>query len=40
MWRTLRKLGLTLKKSRSAPPSRRVRMSPPPAISGADCSRA
>jgi transposase len=38
MWRTLRKLGLTLKKSRSAPPSRRVRMSPPPATSGAECS--
>jgi transposase len=38
MWRTLRKLGLTFKKSRSAPPSKRVRMSPPPATSGEDCS--
>jgi transposase len=38
MWTTLRQLGLTLKKSRSAPPSRRAPISPRPATSGASCS--
>jgi transposase len=38
MWKTLRDLGLTLKKSRSGPPSRRVRTSPPPATSGVSSS--
>ena len=38
MWTTLRQLGLTLKKSRSAPPSKRARISPPPAMSGASSS--
>lgn len=38
MWKALHDLGLTLKKSRSAPPSRHARMSLPPAISGVDCS--
>jgi transposase len=38
MWRRLRQLGLTLKKSRAALPSRRARMSLPPATSGSDCS--
>ena len=34
VWRMLRRLGLTFKKSRPAPPSRTARMSPPPARSG------
>jgi transposase len=34
VWRMLRRLGLTFKKSRPAPPSRTARMSPPPAGSG------
>lgn len=38
MWRRLRQLGLTLKKSRSAPPSRRARTSPSRGSSGAACS--
>jgi transposase len=38
MWRAVRKLGLTLKKSRSAPPSRRGRTSPLPVTNGASCS--
>lgn len=38
VWSTLRQLGLTLKKSRSARPSRRVRISPPPAPPGAICN--
>ena len=38
MWKSLRKLGLTLKKSRSAPPSRRVRTLPPPVKGGESCS--
>ena len=40
MWRTLRQLGLTLKKSRFGRPSRRARMSPRHAISGASGSTA
>ena len=40
MWNTLARLGLTLKKSRSGQPSRRVRMSLPPAKPGASCSLA
>jgi transposase len=38
MWRALRQLGLTLKKSRSVPPSKRATMSPPRAQSGAACN--
>ena len=38
MWRAVRKLGLTLKKSRSAPPSRHARMLQPHVIDGASCS--
>ena len=38
MWKTLRDLGLTLKKSRCGPVSRRVRTLPQPAISGAEDS--
>jgi transposase len=38
MWKAMRKLGLTLKKSRSAPPNRHARMSPPHGISGGGCS--
>jgi transposase len=38
MWRAVRKLGLTLKKSCSAPPSRRGRTSPLPVSNGASCS--
>jgi transposase len=38
MWKTLRQLGLTLKKSRSAPPSKRAPTSPPPAPPGPSCS--
>ena len=38
MWKSLRKLRLTLKKSRSAPPSRRVRMLPQPVRDGESCS--
>lgn len=38
MWLALRRLGLTLKKSPSAPPSRHARISRWPAISGAGCS--
>ncbi len=38
MWQALRRLGLTLKKSRSAPPSRPVPISLLPAINGEDCS--
>lgn len=38
MWRAVRKLGLTLKKNRSAPPNRRARMSPPLVIDGDSCS--
>jgi len=38
MWKSLRKLRLTLKKSRSAPPSRRVRTLPPPVKGGESCS--
>jgi transposase len=38
MWRTVRQLGLTLKKSRSAPPNRRGRMSPQPGNSGVACN--
>ena len=38
MWKTLRELGLTLKKSRSGPPSRAARTSPPRAMTGESCS--
>jgi transposase len=38
MWNTLARLGLTLKKSRSGPPNRRVRTWPPPGMPGAPCS--
>ena len=38
MWNTLARLGLTLKKSRSGRPSRRVPMSLPPATPGVRCS--
>ena len=38
MWRTVRQLGLTLKKSRSGPPSRRVRTSLRPGNSGVVCN--
>lgn len=38
MWNTLARLGLTLKKSRSGQPSRRVRTLPPPATPGVPCS--
>jgi transposase len=37
MWNTLRRLGLTRKKSASKPPSRRVRISPRHAAYGASC---
>lgn len=40
MWNTLARLGLTLKKRRSTPPSRRVPTSPKRAASGATCSSA
>jgi transposase len=40
VWSTLRQLGMTLKKSRSARPSRRARMSLPPAPRGAICNEA
>ena len=35
VWRMLRRLGLTFKKSRSGRPSRTARMSPPPGPTGA-----
>jgi transposase len=38
VWNTLSRLGLTLKKSRSERPSRRVPTLPKPAVSGASCS--
>jgi transposase len=38
VWRTLRQLGLTLKKRRSGPPSRRVPTSRRPAVPGASYS--
>ncbi len=38
MWTTLRQLGLTLKKSRSAPPSKRGQTSPQPAPPGSNYS--
>jgi transposase len=38
MWLALRRLGLTLKKSRSAPPSRPAPTSPLSATNGEDCS--
>lgn len=38
MWKTLRHLQLTLKKSRSGPPNKPVRTSPPRASSGEVCS--
>jgi transposase len=38
VWLAVRRLGLTLKKSRSMPASRRARMLPPRAMSGATCS--
>ena len=38
VWLAVRRLGLTLKKSRSAPASRRVQTSPPRATPGATCS--
>ena len=38
VWITVRRLGLTLKKSRSAPASRRVRMLLPHAMPGAICN--
>lgn len=38
MWRAVCKLGLTLKKSRSAPPNRPVPTSQPHGINGASCS--
>jgi len=38
MWKSLRKIGLTLKKSRSAPPSRRVRTLRQPVKNGESCS--
>lgn len=38
VWITLRRLGLTLKKSRSGRPSRRVPILPKPAAPGASCS--
>lgn len=38
MWRAVRKLGLTLKKSRSAPPSRRARTSQPHGTHGEACN--
>ena len=37
MWQALRRLGLTLKKSRSAPPSRPAPISPLPATNGEGC---
>ncbi len=37
MWKVLRKLGLTLKKSRSGPPNRREPTSPPHATPGSVC---
>ncbi len=39
MWNTVRRIGLTLKKSRSVPPNRRAAMSQQPAKPGVDCSR-
>ncbi len=38
VWHAVRRLGLTLKKSRSGPPSRRVRTSPRRAMPGAACN--
>jgi transposase len=38
VWRTLRQLGLTLKKGPSGPPSRRAPTLPRPALPGANCS--
>lgn len=38
VWVAVRRLGLTLKKSRSGRPSRRVRMSPPRVRPGATCN--
>ncbi len=38
MWRAVHKLGLTLKKSRSAPPSKRVPTLQPHGINGGDCN--
>jgi transposase len=38
MWRAVRKLGLTLKKSRSAPPNRRAPTSQPHVTNGEHCS--
>ena len=38
MWQALRTLGLTLKKSRSEPPSRCAKTSPLPASNGAHCN--
>ena len=38
VWVAVRRLGLTLKKSRSVPASRRGRMSPPRATHGAACN--
>ena len=38
IWKTLKQLKLTLKKSRSEPPSRRGVMSPKPGSAGSDCS--
>lgn len=37
MWKAVRKLGLTLKKSRSAPPNRGARTSSPHGINGEGC---
>jgi transposase len=38
VWIAVRRLGLTLKKSRSAPANRHVRISPPCATPGPACS--
>ena len=38
MWKAVRKLGLTLKKSRSAPANRRAQISQPHEIGGEGCS--
>ena len=38
VWKTVRLLGLTRKKSRSEPPSRRVQTSPRRAVPGANCN--
>ena len=38
MWNTLARLGLTLKKRHSTPPSRRGQTSPRPGAAGASCS--